>query len=87
MRGRSWGQSNGSTWNKSIRRFFLDRCAVCGWDKAPNDVAHIIARKDGGADVLENVVMLCPNHHRLFDRDQISTEEIIAARKNCLHHD
>jgi 5-methylcytosine-specific restriction endonuclease McrA len=74
----------GSTYRKGIRGKFLDRCALCGWNEGPNDVAHIVARKDGGANTFENVIMLCPNHHRLFDSGQIAVEAIRAARPNCL---
>lgn len=73
-----------ATFRKAIRTKFLDRCAVCGWDEGPNDVAHILARKDGGADTLENVLMLCPNHHRLFDTGRITVAQVMAARPNCL---
>lgn len=73
-----------ATFRAMARVEFLDRCAVCGWDEAPNDVCHIIARRDGGSDTLENVVMLCPNHHRLFDRGQIAIDRIRAARANCV---
>jgi predicted restriction endonuclease len=73
-----------ATFRVMIRREFLDRCAICGWDEAPNDVAHIVARKHGGSDALDNVVMLCPNHHRLFDTGRIPVEDVLAARQNCL---
>ncbi len=63
-----------------IRQFFEDRCALCNWCKAPCDVCHIIDRKDGGPDILENVVMLCPNHHREFDLKLISEDVVRAAR-------
>ena len=32
------------------------------------DAAHIYALGDGGRDVIGNVICLCPNHHRTFDR-------------------
>ena len=77
--------TSNATFRKLIRPAFLDRCAICGWDEAPCDVAHIVARKAGGnpADP-ENVVMLCPNHHRMFDTGRISAEVVLAARPNCL---
>lgn len=40
------------------------------------DMAHIIARKDGGKWHPSNMIFLCPNHHRLFDRDKLTTEEL-----------
>lgn len=76
-----------STFTKSMRRFFYDRCAICGWDQAPCDVCHIEARKDGGEDALDNVVMLCPNHHRLFDLGRIPVDQIREARQTILRPD
>ena len=70
----------------TVRREFYDRCAICGWDEAPCDVAHIEARKNGGYDTLENVTMLCPNHHRLFDLGKISVETIRETRGRVLRH-
>ena len=76
-----------STFRKSMRRFFHDRCAICGWDLAPCDVAHIVDRRNGGEDVLENVVMLCPNHHRLFDLGKIPAEQVRKSRAKILRQD
>lgn len=72
--------STGSTFRKSVRRFFYDRCAICGYDRLPNDVCHIIDSCDGGEDTIDNVTMLCPNHHREFDRGLISIETIYETR-------
>jgi hypothetical protein len=41
-------------------------CFVCGWDKTPNDRHRL---KFGGAYVHENVILLCPNHHRLAHQE------------------
>jgi len=37
-------------------------CVVCGWNLTPNDRHRLVA---GGAYSIDNVVLLCPNHHRL----------------------
>lgn len=73
-----------ATFRKSMRRFLYDRCAICGWDTTPCDVAHIVGRKDGGTDTLDNVTMLCPNHHRAFDLGLIPVEAIHASRLQVL---
>lgn len=75
-----------NTFRLMIRREFLDCCAICGWDEAPCDIAHIEARKNGGADAFENVTILCPNHHRLFDMGKISVGVIRQTRENVLKH-
>jgi predicted restriction endonuclease len=77
---------NSGTFRSMIRREFYDRCSLCGWDKLPCDVAHILSREDGGDDSLENVTMLCPTHHREYDGGLIPIEEIRAARENVLKH-
>lgn len=42
-------------------------CEVCGWKEAPCD-RH---RKDSQTGyTLDNVVILCPNHHRLAHHDK-----------------
>jgi|SRR5580765_2018672 endogenous inhibitor of DNA gyrase (YacG/DUF329 family) len=74
------------TFRAIIRREFRDQCSLCGWAEAPCDVAHIISRKDGGDDSIENVTMLCPNHHRMYDCGLIPAEEIRASRENVLKH-
>jgi predicted restriction endonuclease len=69
----------------SVRAAFIDRCSLCGWAKAPCDLAHIEARNgDPGKDRLENVTMLCPNHHRMFDKGLIPVEQVRAARDTVL---
>ena len=73
-----------STFRLMVRREFHDRCAICGWDETPCDVAHIEARKNGGYDNIENVTMLCPNHHRKFDMGLIPVEMIRATREGVL---
>jgi 5-methylcytosine-specific restriction endonuclease McrA len=75
-----------STFRLMIRREFYDCCAICAWDGAPCDVCHIVARKDGGTDTLDNVVMLCPNHHRRFDLGLIPAGVVRRARETVLRH-
>ena len=51
-----------------VMRRTPNRCALCGWTEARCDVAHIVDRKCGGDDSLNNIIVLCPNHHRQYDR-------------------
>jgi len=48
---------------------FLDEligqpCKICNYPIS--DIHHIIPKKFGGTDEMENLVNLCPNHHRAF---------------------
>lgn len=40
------------------------RCVVCGFGFV-TDVHHILAKANGGEDDIENLITLCPNHHRM----------------------
>lgn len=51
-----------------------DKCFVCGWDQTSNDVCHLIPVKEGGKEEIENMILLCPNHHRIFDRGLLGRE-------------
>lgn len=51
-----------------------NKCAICGESRTTNR-CHIIPHAEGGADYDENMVILCPTHHFLFDHNQLSKEE------------
>ena len=67
-----------------VANLFPSPCAICGWDEARTDAAHIVPRGDTGPDTVENGVILCPNHHRKFDGGLIPIDEIVAARDASL---
>lgn len=53
------------------------KCQICGEDRTL-DVAHIIPRNGKDRRRLEprdNLLGLCPTHHRLFDEDKLNKEE------------
>jgi hypothetical protein len=52
-------------------------CEVCGENRS-TDRCHIIPRKLGGSWEIRNVLVLCPTHHRLFDRFMLSRAEFAA---------
>lgn len=58
---RKWG---------SLYKLWGGKCAICGFDEVI-EVHHIIPRRIGGTDELENLIVLCPNHHSLADRGMI----------------
>jgi hypothetical protein len=55
------------SWAKAALRAFGNACQRCGWNEARCDVHHRVARRDGGASVLRNAVVLCPNCHRITE--------------------
>lgn len=59
-----------------VRRTFGDKCMECGWDKAACDGHHIIPSSQGGLNTIENIVILCPNCHRLAHRNILTVERL-----------
>jgi len=49
-------------------------CEICGFDRAPS-IAHIIPKAVGGSDDDWNLIHLCANHHYLFDRGLLTSNE------------
>jgi hypothetical protein len=47
-------------------------CSNCGWDQSTCDIHHIIERKNGGTDDLNNLVIVCPNCHRLIHQGKLN---------------
>jgi hypothetical protein len=59
---------------KWVKRTYNDTCQVCGTrleipGSATSDAAHIqaLGTPHDGPDIIENILCLCPNHHRTFD--------------------
>lgn len=51
------------------------KCAVCSHSSVV-EVCHIQAKCLGGSDELENLVLLCPTHHSMFDKGLIFIKDI-----------
>lgn len=56
-------------------------CEICGWKEATRDIHHIIPVNKGGKNNLNNTIMVCPNHHRMFHHNLISKEAVETAFK------
>ena len=41
-------------------------CQLCGWKESSCDIHHIIPRKEGGSDESTNLIVVCPNCHRIL---------------------
>ena len=54
-----------------LRQMYGHRCQLCGWSSGADygaqvaEAHHIHWLSLGGADSLDNMMLLCPNHHRL----------------------
>lgn len=65
---------------KKIRGF---ECQICGWnmgqqnDRGYIEAAHIKPKYEGGAENLNNIILLCPNHHKEYDFGRSAHDEPI----------
>jgi 5-methylcytosine-specific restriction endonuclease McrA len=50
----------------------------------PNEVCHIIPAHAGGQMTLENLILLCPNHHQMYDKGLIPRESLLIKQKGFL---
>ena len=58
------------------RKYLGTKCMICGWD-VDVDVHHIIPIRHGGTNNIDNLAVLCPNHHRMADTGKISQDELL----------
>jgi hypothetical protein len=52
-------------------------CEVCGFSRVI-EKAHIVPARFGGSTASYNMLELCPNHHTLFDRNELTHGEFQA---------
>lgn len=79
-----------------VLRAYQHRCALCGWQATAelisfngrvqlahgNQIHHIIPVAEGGTDADDNLILLCPNHHKQADMGLIPREELQAHTKS-----
>lgn len=51
------------------------KCKICNFDLIVH-AHHIIPKKDGGSDHIDNIITLCPNHHAMAHAGLLSVEEM-----------
>lgn len=57
-----------------LNRLYRGRCQLCGFDSPTlyevdsAEAHHIVYRSRGGEDVLQNMLLVCPNHHIVIHR-------------------
>lgn len=67
------------------------KCAICGWQldtrdvcgkhgrylrQKGNEIHHIVPVEDGGTDTVDNLILLCPNHHKMANAGILSAETL-----------
>jgi hypothetical protein len=61
-------------WHIGVIRRRNMPCEICGENRS-TDNCHILSNHMGGPASIENLLILCPTHHRLFDRHMLSRSE------------
>lgn len=61
-------------------------CEICGWKETSCDVHHIVEQCNGGTNEKTNLIVLCPNHHRMVHRNLVSLEQLnkIVKERECV---
>lgn len=52
-------------------------CSICGWNESSCDIHHIIPRSNGGKDEMSNLIIVCPNCHRICHTTQKYSKEYL----------
>jgi hypothetical protein len=50
-------------------------CVICKENRVM-DAAHFVASRHGGYGTIDNIIPLCPTHHRLYDNGKLNEEEL-----------
>jgi ribosomal protein L37AE/L43A len=74
------GRSGLSRKIKQLSKNIIKSCFNCGWDKSICDIHHIIEKKDGGSDEINNLTVVCPNCHRMIHRNVLKCPISVAEK-------
>lgn len=61
-------------------RWYPKRCAICGFDVAV-EIHHIRPIAKDGTNAIDNLIVLCPNHHAMAGRKMFTEEQLRKAAK------
>ena len=78
--------------NHLVYRAYNYKCAICGWKATDeliiskgkiqyaygNEVHHITQVAKGGKETADNLILLCPNHHKQADLGLLNADELRA---------
>jgi len=59
---------------ESLKSIYDHRCQVCGmnfkikYDEPFAETHHILSLNEGGLDISKNIIVICPNHHRIIHK-------------------
>lgn len=55
-------------------------CTLCGWNESTCDIHHIIPKSQGGTNEHNNLIIVCPNCHRIIHTTNKYTIEYLKER-------
>ena len=68
---------------KLLYKLFEDvPCEICGWKETTRDLHHIQEVSQGGTNEVDNLISVCPNHHRMIHKNLISKDELYKIVEN-----
>lgn len=53
-----------------------EKCCVCNWSKCGIDLSHLVPYNQGGNYAYDNIIPLCPNHHKQLLEDKLDIKEM-----------
>ena len=55
------------------------KCEICGWNESTCDIHHVIEKKNKGTDDSNNLIIICPNCHRVIhtNKDKYKKEFLL----------
>lgn len=72
-------------YSEMAKRFYGRECMICGYNKFVS-THTIIRRSKGGKRILENLIVVCPNHHMECEYGVISIDEQKEIIKNFVKY-
>jgi hypothetical protein len=74
---------SGNFYDKQLGKIIKELpCEICNWQEASRDVHHIIPVSENGKTVIENLISLCPNHHRMVHSNLFSQDYLLKIVKS-----
>lgn len=67
--------------SESLKSIYDHRCQICGmnfrmkYDEPFSETHHIKPLSQGGLDLGENIIVICPNHHRIIHKCEPEFDE------------
>lgn len=52
-------------------------CSICGWNESTCDIHHIIPKSKGGTNDHNNLIIVCPNCHRIIHTSNKYSKEFL----------